>query len=165
MRGASEETMPDKTLTCRDCGSEFLFTASEQQFYAEKGFTNEPSRCPACRAAHKASRGGGRCVPSAGKKPRCPSSPGRTGPCTAPTAMLPSVAVGTAGRAVVVAAVDTRRLAEPPQRRAGGSRSATPLFYLPYANGQRAGGAGGRFAPGDAPKGLHGCGQGYPPPA
>ncbi len=51
--------MQDKTLTCRDCGREFTFTASEQEFYAEKGFTNEPSRCPECRAARKASRGEG----------------------------------------------------------------------------------------------------------
>ncbi|MGE5558822.1 MAG: zinc-ribbon domain containing protein [Bacillota bacterium] len=43
----------DKTLTCRDCGSQFVFTASEQEFYAEKGFTNEPGRCPQCRAANK----------------------------------------------------------------------------------------------------------------
>lgn len=51
----------DKMLTCRDCGSEFEFTASEQEFYAEKGFTNEPGRCPQCRAARKAeSRGGNR---------------------------------------------------------------------------------------------------------
>lgn len=43
----------DKILTCRDCGSEFVFTASEQDFYAEKGFTNEPTRCKSCRAARK----------------------------------------------------------------------------------------------------------------
>ncbi|BCV22091.1 zinc-ribbon domain containing protein [Moorella sp. Hama-1] len=43
----------DKTLTCRDCGGEFIFSASEQGFYAEKGFTNEPGRCPQCRAARK----------------------------------------------------------------------------------------------------------------
>ena len=50
----------DKTLTCRDCGNEFVFTAGEQEFYAQKGFTNEPTRCPACRQARKAggSRGG-----------------------------------------------------------------------------------------------------------
>lgn len=46
----------DKTLTCRDCSSEFTFTASEQEFYAEKGFENEPSRCPDCRAARKRQR-------------------------------------------------------------------------------------------------------------
>jgi CxxC-x17-CxxC domain-containing protein len=48
----------DKTLTCRDCGNSFLFTAGEQEFFAQKGFTNEPTRCPSCRAANKASRGG-----------------------------------------------------------------------------------------------------------
>ncbi|MEG6586080.1 zinc-ribbon domain containing protein [Dendrosporobacter sp. 1207_IL3150] len=43
----------DKNLTCRDCGTDFVFTASEQDFFAEKGFTNEPGRCPDCRAARK----------------------------------------------------------------------------------------------------------------
>ena len=47
----------DKTLTCRECGQEFTFTASEQAFYAEKGFQNEPGRCPACRAARRAANG------------------------------------------------------------------------------------------------------------
>jgi CxxC-x17-CxxC domain-containing protein len=46
----------DKTLTCADCGQEFTFTASEQDFYAERGFT-EPRRCASCRAARKAQRG------------------------------------------------------------------------------------------------------------
>ncbi|MGI5901114.1 MAG: zinc-ribbon domain containing protein [Desulfitobacteriia bacterium] len=46
----------DKTLSCKDCGREFIFSASEQEFYAEKGFTNEPGRCPECRAARKANR-------------------------------------------------------------------------------------------------------------
>jgi CxxC-x17-CxxC domain-containing protein len=50
----------DKTLTCRDCGGSFTFTASEQEFYQEKGFTNQPGRCPSCRRAYKASRGGSR---------------------------------------------------------------------------------------------------------
>jgi CxxC-x17-CxxC domain-containing protein len=50
----------DKTLSCRDCGAEFVFTASEQDFFAEKGFTNEPGRCPECRAARKQSSGFGR---------------------------------------------------------------------------------------------------------
>jgi len=39
----------DKTLTCKECGAEFVFTAGEQAFYAEKGLTNEPLRCKACR--------------------------------------------------------------------------------------------------------------------
>jgi CxxC-x17-CxxC domain-containing protein len=49
----------DKTLVCRDCGNEFVFTAGEQAFYAEKGFQNEPTRCKACRDARKASRANG----------------------------------------------------------------------------------------------------------
>ena len=51
----------DKNLTCSDCGQEFVFTASEQDFYAQRGFT-EPRRCPSCRASRKAARnaeGGG----------------------------------------------------------------------------------------------------------
>ncbi len=48
----------DKTLTCRDCGQEFIFSASEQEFYAEKGFQNESGRCPACRQARKQASGG-----------------------------------------------------------------------------------------------------------
>ena len=47
----------DKTLVCKDCGKEFVFTAGEQEFYAEKGFQNEPLRCKECRDARKASRG------------------------------------------------------------------------------------------------------------
>lgn len=50
----------DKTITCKDCGQEFTFTSSEQEFFAEKGFTNEPQRCKPCRDARKgnSSRGG-----------------------------------------------------------------------------------------------------------
>ena len=50
------EEYQDKTLVCKDCGAEFVFTAGEQQFYAEKGFENEPQRCPACRRARKDQR-------------------------------------------------------------------------------------------------------------
>lgn len=45
--------MTDKTITCRDCGAEFVFSVGEQEFYKEKGFENEPTRCPACRRAKK----------------------------------------------------------------------------------------------------------------
>src|SRR5437868_2185251 len=50
--------MADKTLTCRDCGATFTFTEGEQDFYAQKGYT-EPTRCPDCRAAKKAARSNG----------------------------------------------------------------------------------------------------------
>jgi len=45
--------MEDKTLTCKDCGKEFVFTEGEQAFYKEKGFENEPQRCADCRRAKK----------------------------------------------------------------------------------------------------------------
>lgn len=48
----------DSTLTCRDCGKPFVFTVREQEYYASRGFDNPPGRCPDCRAAHKAERGG-----------------------------------------------------------------------------------------------------------
>ncbi len=46
----------DKTLTCKDCGNEFPFTVRDQQFYAEKGFENEPQRCRDCRTNRKNNR-------------------------------------------------------------------------------------------------------------
>jgi len=51
----------DRILTCRDCGQEFTFTAGEQEFYASRNLTNDPSRCPSCRAARRGgqSSGGG----------------------------------------------------------------------------------------------------------
>jgi len=48
--------MADKTIICKDCGTEFIFTEGEQAFYKEKGFENEPQRCPECRRARKAQR-------------------------------------------------------------------------------------------------------------
>jgi CxxC-x17-CxxC domain-containing protein len=50
----------DKTIVCQDCSQNFEFTVAEQEFYAQKGFDNEPKRCPACRKAKKQARGGGR---------------------------------------------------------------------------------------------------------
>jgi len=46
--------MADITLKCKDCGAEFVFTEGEQEFYASKGFENQPQRCPECRRARKA---------------------------------------------------------------------------------------------------------------
>lgn len=57
----------DQTLTCVDCGAEFAFSASEQAFYAERGFSL-PKRCKPCRAAAKARQGGG--APAGGGAPR-----------------------------------------------------------------------------------------------
>ena len=54
----------DKTLVCRDCGAEFVFSAGEQAFYAEKGFQNEPTRCRNCRQARKNARNEGAAAPT-----------------------------------------------------------------------------------------------------
>ena len=47
------ECYRDRVLVCRDCGNDFTFTAGEQEFYASKGLTNSPGRCPTCRAARR----------------------------------------------------------------------------------------------------------------
>ncbi|HEU4753795.1 MAG TPA: zinc-ribbon domain containing protein [Armatimonadota bacterium] len=46
----------DRTLTCRDCGTSFVFSTREQEFYQSKGFENDPARCPDCRNARKSGR-------------------------------------------------------------------------------------------------------------
>ncbi len=47
--------MQDQTLTCKDCGKPFVWTASEQEFFASKGFS-APVRCQDCRRAAKAKK-------------------------------------------------------------------------------------------------------------
>ncbi len=47
----------DKQLTCVDCGQPFVFTAGEQEFFAQKGFQNPPKRCKACKAIKRAGPG------------------------------------------------------------------------------------------------------------
>lgn len=49
----------DKALTCADCGASFTFSADDQAYHQERGFTNEPRRCPSCRAARRSERNGG----------------------------------------------------------------------------------------------------------
>lgn len=60
----------EKSLQCSDCGKTFTFTAEEQEFYATKGFTNEPKRCPSCRQARKSERSGGGSGGFASRGPR-----------------------------------------------------------------------------------------------
>ncbi len=52
--------MADKVIVCKDCKAEFIFSEGEQAFYREKGFDNEPQRCPDCRRANKQQKSGGR---------------------------------------------------------------------------------------------------------
>ena len=63
----SYEGYQDRILTCRDCGQDFTFTAGEQEFFASKGLTNAPSRCPECRKARRNSQ-------SSNQRPRGGSS-------------------------------------------------------------------------------------------
>jgi CxxC-x17-CxxC domain-containing protein len=49
----------DRSIACADCGQEFTFTAGEQEFYAQRGFTESPKRCPSCRQIRKAQRNRG----------------------------------------------------------------------------------------------------------
>ena len=49
----------DRTLTCVDCGTEFIHSAADQEYYAQKGFVSDPKRCPSCRAARRNMREAG----------------------------------------------------------------------------------------------------------
>jgi CxxC-x17-CxxC domain-containing protein len=49
----------DRVLKCSECGGEFVFTAGEQMFFADKGFKNEPKRCKSCKAKRAEGGGGG----------------------------------------------------------------------------------------------------------
>ena len=51
-------TYEDRTLTCVECGSEFTFSADDQQFHTERGY-QDPKRCPSCRQARRGGGGGG----------------------------------------------------------------------------------------------------------
>jgi CxxC-x17-CxxC domain-containing protein len=52
--------LTDKDLVCRECGNPFVWTAGEQEFYAEKGLLHEPQRCPDCRRRAKVERAAAR---------------------------------------------------------------------------------------------------------
>ena len=86
----------DKVLKCGECGAEFVFTAGEQMFFADKGFKNEPKRCKACKAnraqgTDQVGRASSalkrkRSARNAGKRPRFLSSRHRAGRCIAGSA-------------------------------------------------------------------------------
>jgi len=57
--GGRERVYQDRTLTCRDCGESFLFSAGEQAFFASKGLQNDPQRCTSCRAVARQNRTAG----------------------------------------------------------------------------------------------------------
>lgn len=76
----SYEGYQDRILTCRDCGQEFTFTAGEQEFFATKGLTNAPSRCPDCRKMRRNSSGG-----SSSQRPRGEQHEAICASCGSPT--------------------------------------------------------------------------------
>lgn len=49
----------DRNLTCQECGASFVFSADDQQYHAQKGYSNEPKRCPSCRQSRRSMGGGG----------------------------------------------------------------------------------------------------------
>ena len=50
-KGVHPMSFVDKSIKCSDCGSDFTFSTSEQEFFAEKGYANDPKRCRLCRAS------------------------------------------------------------------------------------------------------------------
>ena len=46
----------DRSLTCRECGNAFVWSAGEQEFYQQKGLVHEPQRCADCRKRAKEER-------------------------------------------------------------------------------------------------------------
>jgi CxxC-x17-CxxC domain-containing protein len=52
-------TYADRTLNCVDCGVDFIHSAADQEYYAQKGFASDPKRCTSCRASRRAARDGG----------------------------------------------------------------------------------------------------------
>src|SRR5271157_2328297 len=78
-----------KQITCSDCGTAFTFSTKDQEFFASKGFVNEPKRCPICRAAKKQSMGDNSSYGSGG--------PGNRTYSSAPRQMFP-VKCATCGK-------------------------------------------------------------------
>lgn len=74
--------MQDKIIRCRDCGTDFTFSVGEQEFYAQKGYTNDPQRCPTCRAQRKAAGGG---TSTGGARPQREFFPAQCAECGAET--------------------------------------------------------------------------------
>jgi len=114
--------LADKTLTCRDCGRSFPFTVREQEFYAEKGFNNQPGRCPECRAAYKARQNGG-------------VAPTPTASFDRPERQMYPAVCATCGKATQVPfeprlgrPVYCRDCFVPPQRSSGDSFERSPSF-------------------------------------
>ena len=75
-------TYQDKQIQCADCGANFSFTACEQEFFASKGYTNEPKRCPSCRQSRRSNRYGEAGGAGAGPRQMYPAVCGECGKST-----------------------------------------------------------------------------------
>src|SRR5258707_4692509 len=85
----SVENYQDRTLTCRDCGQDFTFTVGEQEFYASRGLTNLPGRCPECRAARRSGGGRGQCYSARPRAEKISDTPAHCGKPTTATNFPP----------------------------------------------------------------------------
>jgi CxxC-x17-CxxC domain-containing protein len=146
--------MPDKVLTCRDCGNTFMFTAGEQEFFASRGLTNEPSRCPNCRAINKAQRNGVTVAPGATattatfERPRRELFPAVCSACGKET-RVPFQPTGD--RPVYCSdCFSSQRASQPPGRVGGGGFSRGGVASGPTGGGFNRGGDGGSFGFGGA---------------
>lgn len=50
----------DKILICCECQEEFVFTAAAQDYFAERGYTEDPKRCKSCHTGYKKAQRAGR---------------------------------------------------------------------------------------------------------
>ena len=148
-------TYQDRTIICSDCGKPFVFTAGEQQFFAEKGFGTGPKRCPQCRAARRAEREGTTMGGPGGPRPGGfapgPRPGGPAGPGYAPRPGAPGGAGPGAPGAPGAPGVGPRGPYVP---RPGGT--AGP--YTPRPGGPGAGGFGPRPPMGATPPLMRGRG-------
>lgn len=70
----------DRVLVCSDCGKDFVHSAKDQAYYAERGFRNDPKRCRDCREKHKEKMSAARKRAGGGSgRPRPGGPPGARG--------------------------------------------------------------------------------------
>jgi len=51
-----ENGFEPKILICVECDEEFVFTSAAQQYFAERGYTEDPKRCKTCHTKYKKSQ-------------------------------------------------------------------------------------------------------------
>ena len=51
-----ENAFEPRVLICDECGEEFVFTGAAQEYFAERGYTEDPKRCKSCHLEYKKSQ-------------------------------------------------------------------------------------------------------------